>query len=99
MGFADQPGFRAGTARSFLWYDLERDASTALRVYPFQVMDTTLQGYMHMTPQAAVALIRLLESTIRAHGGALTTLAHANSLAAIDREWAGWETVFFSKDR
>lgn len=99
MGFADQPGFRAGTARSFFWYDLERDITTPLRVHPFQVMDTTLQGYLHMHPQAALALIGQLESTIRAHGGTLTTLAHANSLAAIDREWAGWETVFFSKDR
>lgn len=99
MGYADQPGFRAGTARSFLWYDLGMDLKTPLRIFPFQVMDTTLQKYLRLTPKAAMDLVRQLESTIQRSGGSLVTLAHANSLAAIDKEWIGWANVFMSKDR
>ncbi len=46
MGFQDQPGFRAGIARPFPFYDLTREKITGLTVVPFQIMDGTLRQYM-----------------------------------------------------
>ncbi len=39
MGYPDYNGFRAGTSRSFYWYDLERENQTSLRIVPFVDMD------------------------------------------------------------
>src|SRR5690606_19571944 len=35
MGFGAQLGFRAGTGRSFLWYDLKNETVSFLRIHPF----------------------------------------------------------------
>ena len=40
----DEPGFRAGIARSFRFYDIIEDKITDLRIFPFQVMDVTLSS-------------------------------------------------------
>ncbi|HLN21654.1 MAG TPA: hypothetical protein VK213_11230 [Bacteroidales bacterium] len=42
MGYPDEPGFRAGIARSFYFYDLPEEKQTTLRIYPFQFMDEIL---------------------------------------------------------
>ncbi len=42
MGYPEEPGFRAGIARSFYFYNVAADQQTTLRVVPFQVMDSTL---------------------------------------------------------
>ena len=34
MGFHDEPGFRAGIASPFLFYDVTDDTVTNVRVYP-----------------------------------------------------------------
>jgi hypothetical protein len=94
MGFADQPGFRAGTAHSFLWFDLEENRSTALRIYPFHVMDGTLLHYLRLTSPKAKQLIRELWLTVQKTGGSLTTLAHNNSIAGVDQEWKDWRTIW-----
>ncbi len=39
MGYPDYNGFRAGTSRSFYWYDLERESQSMLRVVPFEYID------------------------------------------------------------
>ncbi|MBU2649690.1 MAG: polysaccharide deacetylase family protein [Bacteroidetes bacterium] len=46
MGYVNTPGFRAGTSRSFFFYDLDMDAATPLRIHPFAFMETAFrQGY------------------------------------------------------
>ncbi len=94
MGYADQPGFRAGTARSFLWFDLQQNRTTALRIFPFQVMDTTLLHYLNLTPPLAKMRIQELWNTIQETGGCLTTLAHNNSIAAVDKAWQNWRNIW-----
>lgn len=42
MGYADTPGFRAGTCTPFLWYDLQLEKTTHLRVHPIAVNDIVL---------------------------------------------------------
>ncbi len=39
MGYPDHNGFRAGTTRTFYWYDVERENQTSLKIRPFQTID------------------------------------------------------------
>jgi hypothetical protein len=45
MGYPDEPGFRAGIARPYWFYDIPEEKKTNLRINPFQVMDVTLYQY------------------------------------------------------
>ncbi len=93
MGFADAIGFRASIARPFPWYDLRKEKTTALRIWPFQLMDVTLKNYLQLSPAEAIAAaLPLIMRTQRA-GGIFTTLWHNSSLAE-EREWAGWREVY-----
>jgi hypothetical protein len=89
MGYADDIGFRAGLANPFPWYDLERETSTSLIVYPFQVMDVTLKNYLQWTPAEAWGPVRnLLEETYKA-GGVFCTLWHNSSFGELEG-WRPW---------
>lgn len=94
MGYADAPGFRAGTAHPFTWYDLEREEATPLTVHPLAVMDITLQKYLGLSPEAARARIVWLWDQVQPGGGDLVTLWHHPSIACTDRVWHGWEGMF-----
>ena len=93
MGFADEPGFRAGIARPFLFYDLSREKITGLTVVPFQLMDGTLRQYMHLTPGAAIKVVRTITEATRNVGGHFVSVWHNTSLTGRNG-WEGWKTVF-----
>ncbi len=93
MGYADEPGFRAGIARPFPFYDLSREKCTALTIVPFQVMDGTLRQYLHLSPDAALAVIRSLIDTTRSAGGLFVSVWHNTSLTE-GNGWEGWRRVF-----
>ena len=42
MGYASNVGFRASTCTPFYFYDLYNEKATDLKIYPFYVMDATL---------------------------------------------------------
>lgn len=93
MGFADEPGFRAGIARPFRFYDLERDRVTGITVVPFQVMDGTLKKYLKLSPEAALETAMELISATRKAGGLFVSVWHNTSLTERDG-WEGWRAVF-----
>jgi len=41
MGFSGFPGFRAGTAHPFKWFDLENNRISGLTIHPFSLMDSS----------------------------------------------------------
>lgn len=93
MGYADLPGFRAGTAWPFSWYDRDAERETPLRVVPFTVMDVTLQRYLGLTPGQGREQCRALQATIQATGGWYIPLWHNHALTGHGRDWAGWEAL------
>lgn len=93
LGYADQPGFRAGIAAPFYWYDLEHEESTPLVLHPFQVMEVTLQQYLGLSPEAGVDVCRQLSDAVRATGGVFSTLWHNSSFSPL-HGWAGWGTAY-----
>ncbi len=93
MGYSDRPGFRAGTATPFLFYDLEKEETTPLRIFPFQVMDGTLRQYLKMTPRDAITKITALRDEVRTTGGIFCTIWHNESLND-QGYWRGYRVVF-----
>jgi hypothetical protein len=92
MGMADRIGFRAGTARSFFWFDLAKNSSTALRIHPFAYMDGTLNEYLHLTPEVSKQKISELFNEVRQFGGNFTFIWHNETIN--DRgKWTGWKDV------
>lgn len=93
MGFADEPGFRAGIARPFRFYDIENEAVTGLMVIPFQFMDGTLRQYKAMSPESALKEIHDLIDVTKKVGGLFVSIWHNTSVAEMNG-WEGWRSVF-----
>jgi hypothetical protein len=93
MGYPEEPGFRAGIARPFYFYDVLDEKQTALKVYPFQVMDVTLSQYKGMDTVAAKKVINDIVSAIRMAGGTFISIWHNTSLLD-DEEWREWRALF-----
>jgi hypothetical protein len=93
MGYASAPGFRAGTSRSFRFYDLRDEKETELEVFPFVLMDVTLRQYLSLSPDQALDRITRLMDRVKAVGGTFTSLWHNESLSDTG-VWQGWRQVF-----
>jgi hypothetical protein len=93
MGFASEPGFRAGTSRPFYFYDLDTEFETKLRVHPFQVMDATLCLYQKMNPEDAVRRVKPIIDEVKKVNGTFTLLWHNESLSEM-KPWVGWQNVY-----
>jgi hypothetical protein len=93
MGFPEQVGYRAGTGRSFPFFDLDGNQETNLTIVPFVAMDTTLRQYMGYSPlKAESTILTLAEQGYRA-GTPFMLLFHNESLGGF-AEWNGWEKVY-----
>ena len=95
MGYASNVGFRAGTCTPFYFYDLDFEIQTPLKVFPFALMDTTLNDYMKLTPKQSLGRIRDLKNEVKAVDGLFITLFHNESLSNYSR-WKGWKRLYES---
>ncbi|MBK9390037.1 MAG: polysaccharide deacetylase family protein [Bacteroidetes bacterium] len=95
MGYPDEPGYRAGIARPFYFYDVLKDTQTNMKIIPFQVMDVTFCKYKKMDPKAALEIIHKLMDETRRAGGLFVTIWHNTSLLD-NPEGRPWRGVFES---
>ena len=93
MGYADAPGFRAGIARPFYFYDAEEDIQTELRVVPFQVMDATLFKYNQKGSAESGEIILKLINETRSAGGLFVSIWH-NTYLLNNLECHGYRELF-----
>ncbi|MFA6128374.1 MAG: polysaccharide deacetylase family protein [Bacteroidales bacterium] len=93
MGYSDCAGFRAGIASPFRFFDLEENKFTDLLVYPFQVMDVSLQKYLKLNPEQAIQKIFEIIDQVKKVNGTFISLWHNESLSEW-REWKGWSKVY-----
>jgi hypothetical protein len=93
MGYPDEPGFRAGIARPYLFYDVVSDKTTNLHIVPFQVMDGTIYRYKGLDPAKSKDLIAGLIDETRKVGGLFVSIWHNTSLLD-NSECTGWREVF-----
>jgi len=93
MGYSDEPGFRAGIARPFRFYDILADNLTDLLIFPFQVMDITLSEYKKLNADEAKKLIGELIFQTKQAGGFFVSIWHNTSLLDTD-DCRRWREVF-----
>lgn len=93
MGFAEEPGFRAGTARPHFFFDIEQNCTTNLEIIPFAYMDGTLNEYLGLSIEKAKEKVDELVIEVKHYGGNFCCVWHNETIAEAGR-WKGWRTVF-----
>lgn len=93
MGYASHVGFRASTCIPFYFYDLDFEIQTPLKIFPFALMDTTLNDYMELTPKQSLGKIKDLYIEVKNVKGTFITLFHNESISGYLR-WRGWQRVY-----
>lgn len=93
MGYYLHYGFRAGTCFPFYFFDLVENKQTELLLYPFAVMDGTLNDVLHLTIEKAKKTITQLIISVCKYNGIFIPLWH-NSTLSEKNGWKGWREVF-----
>jgi hypothetical protein len=81
MGYAGASGFRASIAAPFNFFDLSTEKETALRVYPFAFMDSSLGDYLNLQPGQYHNSVQPLIDEVKGCGGLLIGIWHNYALA------------------
>ncbi|MFN5984555.1 MAG: polysaccharide deacetylase family protein [Fluviicola sp.] len=93
MGYADEVGFRAGTARKHYFFDLIHNDRTNYEIVPFVYMDGTLNEYKRFSIDEALQCVDELIVEVEKYGGVFCCLWHNESIAEAGK-WKGWRGVF-----
>ncbi|AUC77497.1 polysaccharide deacetylase family protein [Olleya sp. Bg11-27] len=91
MGYVNHLGFRAGTCTPFLFYDLDFEVQTPLKVVPYQAIDFAFLKYNSLLDKEQ-ALNRLI-STIKKVNGTFVPVFHNYTFSKQDR-WKHFKTLF-----
>jgi hypothetical protein len=94
MGYAETPGWRAGTCKPFRLYDLEKDEIMPLTTYPLAIMDGTLGEYLALSPEEALKTTEEIMTVARHHGGVFIPLWHNETISNTGK-WTGWKAQVF----
>ncbi len=93
IGYHDAYGFRAGTCKPFLFFDLEKNEATNLRLFPFAIMEGILNDVMKLSISEAKKIIIDLINVVAENNGVFIPLWH-NSTLSNKEHWKGWREVF-----
>lgn len=93
MGYGSRLGFRAGTGRSFPWYDLLSDKETELTIHPFCFMDSTAHYEEKLSTEQALETMRQMKDVLQRTSSQMITVFHNFSLGT-DAEWEGWSELY-----
>ncbi|WP_343604293.1 polysaccharide deacetylase family protein [Fluviicola sp.] len=94
MGYADDYGFRAGTAHEHCFFDLLTNKPYPdYRIVPFCYMDGTLLEYKKLSIDQGCVVVNELVDEVKRYGGAFCFIWHNETLAEAGK-WKGWKRVF-----
>ncbi|HCS21948.1 MAG TPA: hypothetical protein DIW47_15570 [Bacteroidetes bacterium] len=93
MGYSEITGFRAGICSPYPFFDLQKNESTKLILYPFAVMDVALNRFMKLDPQSAAEHVNSLMDEVKKVHGTFISVFHNESLSDFD-DWKGWRKTY-----
>lgn len=93
MGYGTVNGFRASTSHSFLWYDLEKEEITSLRIHPFAFMEANSFYELHQSPTEALEEAKQLAEEVRNINGIFISIFH-NHFLGTDTMFKGWREMY-----
>jgi len=93
MGYASKMGFRASICSPFYFYDLDYDAPTNLKVFPFYLMEATIKYYFKEGPEKAMKYFEEYIDMVKKYNGTFVSLWHNDSLSEWG-QWKGWSSIY-----
>ncbi len=93
MGYGSINGFRASVASSFYWFDLEKNETTPLQLFPFCFMDANSFYEQKFTPQQAYEELVHYYNTIKKLNGLCVTIWH-NHFLGTEKMFTGWKEMY-----
>lgn len=93
MGYSSDTGFRAGTAQSFLFFDLHLNCATPLVIHPFCLMDVTLKNSMLLSIESAKNEIQRLKKICQENKTPFCFIFHNESVSN-EGEWRNYQSLF-----
>jgi hypothetical protein len=94
MGFAQYHWWRAGTTKSFRFFDAKDDVCMPLKVHPISVMDGTLAEYLNMPIKQANQTIHAIMAQVKEQNGCFIPLWHNETISNTGK-WKHWREGVF----
>lgn len=91
LGYAEEPGFRAGTCTPFAFFDLYKNKPTTLILHPLTFMEVTMVGYKKMEESQMYAAAVALIGEVKKVNGEAVSLFHNASFTNYDQ----WKSLLF----
>ena len=93
MGYGSINGFRASVCSSFLWYDLEKEETSSLLLYPFCFMDANSFFEQKYSARQAYEELMQYYNLIKKYKGVFISIWHNNILGS-QKQFKGWPELF-----
>lgn len=93
MGYGTINGFRASVASPFYWYDLKKEETTDLLLFPFCFMEANSFYEQHFSAQQASDELQHYYEIIKKVNGFFSTIWHNNFLGT-DPLYKGWKEMY-----
>jgi hypothetical protein len=93
MGYGSINGFRASYCLPYLWYDLRKEETTNLTIYPFCYMDANSYYEQHFNCEEALKEMTHYYNITRQVNGWFITIWH-NHFLGTDKMFRGWREVY-----
>lgn len=94
MGYGSINGFRASVASPFYWYDLEKEETTYLRLYPFCYMEANSFFEQKFSTDQALAEMRHYYQQVKKVNGTFISIWH-NTFLGTDQRFNGWREIYY----
>jgi hypothetical protein len=92
MGFPSKAGFRAGTSKSFYFYDLKNEKATQLKVFPVTLMDGNFSKDKHFEPEKILENITSLIEEVKKVNGTFISIWHNHTVSDTE-EFKNWRFI------
>ena len=93
MGYGSINGFRASYTLPFKWFDLEKNESTSLMLYPFCYMDANAFFEEKLTAEEAAISLQAYHDIVKKVNGTFITIYH-NHFLTKQPQWLRWRNVY-----
>lgn len=93
MGYGSINGFRASYCLPYQWYDLQKEKTTSLTIYPFCFMDANSYYEQHQTAEEALHEMNYYFEITKKVNGLLITIWH-NQFLGTDKLFEGWRETY-----
>jgi len=91
MGYVNHIGFRAGTCTPFLFYDLDYETQTPLKIHSYHLMDYTLLKNSSLLDKKKV--LNEIINEVKQVNGEFIPVFHNYTFSEIER-WVGFKDLF-----